>query len=105
MMQAPQKISVTLSMTLVTNTLPQKNGIMYSLAKQFESDSGKPKQGSDNWLSDFSTGEQVFNDKQLQRQLKGEGVKTQGTAGPPDPNPEINNLNQVQENDPLNKPQ
>jgi len=105
MMQAPQKISVTLSMTLVTNTLPQKNGIMYSLAKQFESGSGKPKQGSDNWLSDFSTGEQVFNDKQLQRQLKGEGVKTQGTAGPPDPNPEINNLKQVQVNDPLNKPQ
>lgn len=54
MMQVPQKISVTVAAYVITDVLPQKNGRMYSLAKRYES-GGISKQGSDNWLSDFSS--------------------------------------------------
>lgn len=56
MMQAPKSVSVTISANLITDTLPQKNGRMYSLAKRYEE---SPKygiqaiKGSDNWLSGF----------------------------------------------------
>ncbi len=32
--------------------MPQKGGRFYTLAKRFD-DTGTPKRGSDNWLSDF----------------------------------------------------
>jgi hypothetical protein len=56
MMQAPKKISVTLSLNLITNELPQKGGRFYTLAKRFNGDS-TAKNGNDNWLSDFETDE------------------------------------------------
>jgi hypothetical protein len=56
MMQAPKKISVTLSLNLITNELPQKGGRFYTLAKTFNEDS-TAKNGNDNWLSDFETDE------------------------------------------------
>ena len=56
MMQAPKKISVTLSLNLITNELPQKGGRFYTLAKGFNGDS-TAKNGNDNWLSDFETDE------------------------------------------------
>ena len=51
MMQAPHRVSVSLGLHVLSDTLPQKNGRMYTLAKQFES-TGIPKEGGDNWLSD-----------------------------------------------------
>lgn len=57
MMQAPKKISVTLSLNLITNELPQKGGRFYTLAKRFNSDTSEAKAGDDNWLSDFETDE------------------------------------------------
>ena len=56
MMQAPKSVSVTISANLITDTLPQKNGRMYSLAKQYEQSPKygiRAKEGSDNWLSGF----------------------------------------------------
>lgn len=56
MMQAPKSISVTISANLITDTLPQKNGRMYSLAKQYENSikyGVRAMEGSDNWLSGF----------------------------------------------------
>jgi len=57
MMQAPKKIEVSISANLIGNEIPQKNGAMYSLAKQFEN--GIALAGNDNWLSDFKNGEQL----------------------------------------------
>jgi hypothetical protein len=54
MMQAPHKISVTLGLNVITDYLPEKNGKMYTLAKKFNADA-TPKEGGDNWLSDFGT--------------------------------------------------
>lgn len=55
MMQVPKRISVNVGGNLITDTLPQKNGRMYSLAKRYEkSELGiRSLEGSDNWLSDF----------------------------------------------------
>jgi len=53
-MQAPHKITVSLGLNVITDYLPEKNGKMYTLAKQFNSDA-IPKEGGDNWLSDFGT--------------------------------------------------
>lgn len=57
MMQAPKSVSVTISANIITDTLPQKNGRMYSLAKRFEGVGSKYEnqaiEGSDNWLSGF----------------------------------------------------
>ena len=52
MMQAPHKVTVSLGLYVLTDYLPQKNGKMYTLAKQFESNAN-PLPGPDNWLSDF----------------------------------------------------
>jgi hypothetical protein len=54
MMQAPHKVSVSLGLNVITDYLPEKNGKMYTLAKKFNSDA-QPKEGGDNWLSDFGT--------------------------------------------------
>lgn len=51
MMQAPKKISVTLSLNLIANELPQKGGRFYTLAKRF-SPASIAKPGNDNWLSE-----------------------------------------------------
>jgi hypothetical protein len=53
MMQAPHKISVSLSLYIITDSLPQKNGRMYTLAKQF-ANSSVAIEGGDNWLSDIN---------------------------------------------------
>ena len=54
MMQAPHKITVSLGLNVITDYLPEKNGKMYTLAKQFNKNA-IPKEGGDNWLSDFGT--------------------------------------------------
>jgi len=51
MMQVPHGVKVTLQFYMITDSLPQKGGRMYTLAKQFDSN-GVPKEGNDNWLSD-----------------------------------------------------
>lgn len=52
MMQTPHKVDVNMTVTPITDWLPQKGGKFYSLAKRFEKDSGLPLPGNDNWLSD-----------------------------------------------------
>jgi len=58
-MEVPKKIQVSLGATLVTDNLPQKGGKMYTLAKQFGANA-VPKEGTDNWLSDMETNEQII---------------------------------------------
>ena len=53
MMQAPHKISVSMALYVITDSLPQKNGRMYTLAKQF-AESSIAIEGGDNWLSDIN---------------------------------------------------
>lgn len=53
MMEVPKRIEVQMSLTLVTNELPQKDGRFYTLAKRFHEENGKALPGNDNWLSDF----------------------------------------------------
>ena len=50
-MQVPQSVSVSMTLYMITDTLPQKGGRMYTLAQTFD-ENGIPKEGSDNWLSD-----------------------------------------------------
>ena len=52
MMQVPLKIGVSLNFNMVGDYMPQKGGRFYTLAKRFD-EIGTPKQGADNWLSDF----------------------------------------------------
>ena len=52
MMQVPLKIGVSLQFNMIGDYMPQKGGRFYTLAKRFD-DTGTPKRGSDNWLSDF----------------------------------------------------
>ena len=52
MMQTPHKVDVNLTLTPITDWLPQKGGKFYSLAKRFDGESGLPLPGNDNWLSD-----------------------------------------------------
>jgi len=58
MMQVPMRVDVSLSLKMVTDALPQQGGRFFSLAKQFDDDA-TPKQGNDNWLSDFVDFEQT----------------------------------------------
>lgn len=51
MMQVPHKITVSLALTLITDSLPQNGGRFYSLAKDYDL-SGSAKPGNNNWLSD-----------------------------------------------------
>ena len=60
-MQVPRKIQVSLGATMITDYLPQLGGKFYTLAKQF-GENGIPKEGSDNWLSDMGTNEEVIED-------------------------------------------
>ena len=52
MMQVPLKIGVSLQFNMIGDYMPQKGGRFYTLAKRFD-ETGTPKRGSDNWLSDF----------------------------------------------------
>jgi len=52
MMQVPLKIGVTLQFNMIGDYMPQKGGRFYTLAKRFD-ETGIPKRGADNWLSDF----------------------------------------------------
>jgi hypothetical protein len=51
MMQVPLMVKVSIGFNIIGDTLPQKGGKFYSLAKRY-SPSGSIE-GSDNWLSDF----------------------------------------------------
>ena len=53
-MQVPNKIQVSMGLTVITDYLPRKGGRMYTLAKSF-TDKGELKPGDDNWLSDVTT--------------------------------------------------
>ena len=55
MMQTPHKIDVNLTLTPITDWLPQKGGKFYSLAKRHDGATGLPLPGNDNWLSDTKT--------------------------------------------------
>jgi hypothetical protein len=65
MMQTPHKVDVNLTLTPITDWLPQKGGKFYSLAKRFDGKSGLPLPGNDNWLSDTKN-----NVELTQEQLK-----------------------------------
>jgi hypothetical protein len=54
MMQLPHKVTVQMSFNLLTDSLPEKGGRFYSLAKKYNKD-GVSKRGGDNWLSEFGT--------------------------------------------------
>jgi hypothetical protein len=51
MMQVPHGVKVTLQMYMISDSLPQKGGRMYTLAKRFDNNS-VPLEGNHNWLSD-----------------------------------------------------
>jgi len=79
MMQAPHKVSVSCTFTVIGDSLPQKNGRFYSLAKEFDS-SGSAKLGSDNWLSDSLSNSDLLSG----RQQKFQKSKNTGTLGGPE---------------------
>jgi hypothetical protein len=51
MMQVPHGVKVTLQFYMIGDSLPQKGGRMYTLAKSFDKND-IPREGNDNWLSD-----------------------------------------------------
>jgi len=61
MMQVPQKVDVNLTITPITDWLPQKGGKFYSLSKRF-GDNGLPLPGNDNWLSDTYNNSELSQD-------------------------------------------
>jgi hypothetical protein len=78
MMQTPHKVDVNLTLTPITDWLPQKGGKFYSLAKRFDKNSGLPLPGNDNWLSDTKnnvelTQEELLAIYKLQRNNNAEG--------------------------------
>jgi hypothetical protein len=50
MMQVPLMVKVSIGFNVIGDTLPQKAGQFYSLAKRYNASGSLP--GSDNWLSD-----------------------------------------------------
>ena len=80
MMQAPMKIDVSMQFNLITDSLPQKGGRFYSLAKRYAN--GAPIPGSDNWLSD-AKGNFDFADelKRFQAREKTQRSKVKGARG------------------------
>jgi len=63
MMQTPHKVDVNMTLTPITDWLPQKGGKFYSLAKRFDGESGLPLQGNDNWLSDTKNNVELTQDE------------------------------------------
>jgi hypothetical protein len=78
MMQAPLKISVSLSFNVVSDYLPQKGGRFYTLAKRFAADA-QPLAGNDNWLSD-SKGNLDLIEQALRWKLRRKKQKTAGAG-------------------------
>ena len=82
MMQVPHKVSVQLSLHVITDSLPQKGGRMYSLAKRYQA--GQAIEGSDNWLSDFQDNaidEKAIYRESVRKSGKEKQVAAIGTAG------------------------
>lgn len=53
MMQAPQRVDVSLDLTIITDALPEKGGRFYTLTSGNNfNDNGLPTRGNHNWLSD-----------------------------------------------------
>jgi hypothetical protein len=63
MMQTPHKVDVNMTVTPITDWLPQKGGKFYSLAKRFDKNSGLPLPGNDNWLSDTKNNAELSPDQ------------------------------------------
>lgn len=63
MMQVPFKIDVNMSLSVLTDELPQKNGKFYSLSKRFDGTTGLSKEGSDSWMSKFKTEKEVRTER------------------------------------------
>ena len=63
MMQTPHKVDVNMTVTPITDWLPQKGGKFYSLAKRFDKNSGLPLPGNDNWLSDTKNNAELSLDE------------------------------------------
>jgi hypothetical protein len=78
MMQAPFKVSVSLSFNVVSDYLPQKGGRFYSLAKRFAADA-TPLAGNDNWLSD-AKGNLDLVDEAIRWRLRRRKEKTAGAG-------------------------
>jgi hypothetical protein len=53
MMQVPLMVKVSIGFNVIGDSLPQKGGRFYSLAKQYDQNGALA--GSDNWLSDFKS--------------------------------------------------
>jgi hypothetical protein len=81
MMQAPKMIEVSVGGNVISNYIPQKNGIMYPLAKRFTE--GKPIRGIDNWVSDFKDSVQRPEPEGTGTSVTsgGGGSNTSGTSG------------------------
>ena len=62
MMEVPHMIDITLSYTMINDTLPQKGGKFYSLANENvgKNDYGEYVRHKHNWLSDFDSNKGVF---------------------------------------------
>jgi hypothetical protein len=76
MMQAPHKVSVSCTFTVIGDDLPQKNGRFYTLAKEFDA-SGSAKPGNRNWLSDSLGNSDIVSEQQK----KFEKSRKTGTIG------------------------
>ena len=63
MMQTPHRVDVNMTLTPITDWLPQKGGKFYSLAKRFDKNSGLPLPGNDNWLSDTKNNVELSPDQ------------------------------------------
>ena len=79
MMQVPHKIQVNLSLTPITDWLPQKGGKFYSLAKRHDGESGLPLPGNDNWLSDTRNNGQLSNEDLAKIHAKQQNKKARQT--------------------------
>jgi hypothetical protein len=75
MMQVPLKIGVSLQFNMISDYMPQKGGRFYTLAKRFD-ETGTPKRGSDNWLSDFRDNVNTVVEMKQQETFKLEKDKT-----------------------------
>lgn len=59
MMQVPHMVDITMNFTLIHDTLPQKNGKFYTLAKTGVNKYGEREIGKHNWLNDFEPNKRV----------------------------------------------
>jgi len=87
MMQTPHKIEVNLTITPITDWLPQKGGKFYSLAKRHDGESGLPIAGNDNWLSDTRNNAELTQDQlaKISKQNAGADGSRSGTPNDREP--------------------